>query len=164
MERFLNNPKHIQSHELLYLCHLIDKQDIIINIKADGIHKQFKFNNDTYEGEIINDFTYIFDILNYPLYLNQSYKSRYEYIKNKYNIDKQIKLITSFDEFIHEITNDDLKYIELQKENKIILKQSYLIKMSSEDFLKILDKHPIEYEKFAMIREQLLMDENPENI
>jgi hypothetical protein len=139
MERFLNNPKHIKSHEILYLCHLLDKHNIIINIKADGIYSQIKYNNINYEGEQLNEFTYIFDILNYPKYLNSSYVNRIKFIKKQFEEFDEIVTIKTYDEFILEIKKDDISYNEKKKNNIIILKKSYLIKTSAEDFLRILE-------------------------
>ncbi len=139
MERFLNNPKHIQPYDIIYLCNLINKQDIFINIKADGVYKQFKYNNNFYEGEYIYDYTYIFDIMNYPKYLNQSYLNRIKFIKKQFDNTNDIIIIKSYDDFIKQIQEDDIYYLDQQKTNKVILKKSYLIKTNPEDLLKILE-------------------------
>ena len=119
MERFLNNPQHIQPYDIIYLCHLIDKHNIFINIKADGVYKQFKYKNDYFEGEYIYDFTYIFDMLNYPKYFNSTYYNRIKHMTKLFNnTDNDIIIIKSYDEFLKQIQEDDIYYMDQQKNQK----------------------------------------------
>lgn len=139
MKRFLSNPSHAQPYDLLAICnHLKNEETIIISPKADGVHGQISIDSMTFEGELINETMFLFDILTYPKHLPNSYLDRCSYMSNYFNYN--IQEIKSYDQFVDLLGVDDGHILnQIKQGNKSIQKPIYIIKTTPDVFLQILD-------------------------
>jgi SAM-dependent methyltransferase len=154
------NPVHILPHQIAFICNILDNFNenyvVLLTPKADGTTHYFKDKYHDYIAENVDSFMYVFDCMTYPSVHNNTlltrfrwYRTRFknQYLNNLENLsseENQQDVASSLDDVIKLLKDDDdlINLIKSKKIAKWFPKIHILLKLSSKDFLKLIDEPP----------------------